>query len=150
MQLPIYIKNAKPNMIMGGVATGVFALFFVALAATAPSGIGRLIALPLIVVFGGLCAVFIWRYFDDRPGLVLENRGLTGLLLKNSLIPWRDIVEARMSYTSKHLCLRLRDPGQSQLGSALKGYDGYRCFNVTHLESAASLANMVQLHIARA
>jgi len=77
MQLPIYIKNAKPNMITGTVATGVFALFFVALTATAPSGIGRLVALPLIVVFGGLCAVFIWRYFDDRPGLVLENRGLT-------------------------------------------------------------------------
>src|SRR5262249_16032621 len=77
MQLPIYIKNAKPNMITGTVATGVFELFFVALTATAPSGIGRLVALPLIVVFAGLCAVFIWRYFDDRPGLVLENRGLT-------------------------------------------------------------------------
>ena len=128
----------------------MFALFFVALVATAPSGLGRLVALPLIAVFGGLCVVFIGRYFDDRPDLVLENRGLSGLVLKNSLIPWQDIVEARMSYTQKHLCLRLRDPGQSQLGSALKGYDGYRCFNVARLESAASLANMVQLHIARA
>ena len=69
MQLPIYIKNAKPNIIMGAVATAVFALFFVALVATAASGLGRLVALPLIAVFGGLCVVFIWRYFDDRPGL---------------------------------------------------------------------------------
>jgi len=42
MQLPIYIKNAqpnimKPNIIMGAVATAVFALVFVALVATAPS-----------------------------------------------------------------------------------------------------------------
>jgi len=149
MQLPIYIKNAKPNMIMGAVATGVFALFFVALVATAPSGLGRLGALPLIAVFGGLCVVFIGRYFDDRPGLVFEDRGLSGLLLKNSLIPWQDIVEARMLCTSKHLCLLLRDSGQSRLGSALEGFDGYRRFNVAHLESAASLANLVQLHIAR-
>jgi hypothetical protein len=58
----------------------------------------------------GACASFAgWQFYDARPRLVIDDRGVLDRTFAIGVIPWRDIrgVELKRIHGHPHLCLTL-------------------------------------------
>ena len=65
-----------------------------------------------VVVIAGSCALFgWWQFYDARPRVVIDDRGILDRTLAIGTIPWDDIQGVRLKWVHghPHLCLDLRN-----------------------------------------
>lgn len=69
------------------------------------------IAWLCIVFFGACAAVFLRQLFDNRPRIVINERGITDRMLGVGLIAWSDIEDAYTASINNNvfICLELRN-----------------------------------------
>jgi len=70
-----------------------------------------------IVFFGTGAVLFAWQIVDARPRVVIDGCGVFDRTLGVGVIPWADIVDARLLFVRSipFICLELRDPEQWRL-----------------------------------
>jgi hypothetical protein len=70
-----------------------------------------------IVFFGAGAVLFTWQILDARPRVVIDACGVFDRTLGVGVIPWADIVDARLLFVHSipFVCLELRDPDQWRL-----------------------------------
>jgi len=65
-----------------------------------------------LVVVAGACAAFGgWQFYDARPRVVIDDRGILDRTLAIGTIPWDDVEGVRLKWLHghPHLCLDLRN-----------------------------------------
>lgn len=75
------------------------------------SGRGLLIGIASIAFFGGCAAVLVHRPLDEKPRLVIDDRGVLDSTLLVGVIAWEDILDAQPAKISGQpfVALRLRN-----------------------------------------
>jgi hypothetical protein len=70
-----------------------------------------------IVFFGAGSVLFVWQIVDARPRVVIDAFGVFDRTLGVGVIPWADIVDARLLFIRSipFVCLELRDPDRWRL-----------------------------------
>lgn len=92
---------------LGFVAVGIFLV-------TRPGIQNQLAGWPSILFFGFGSLIFIRELADARPRLVIDDRGVFDRTLGIGMIPWQDIVGARVKRMRNHpfICLDLRNENE--------------------------------------
>ncbi|HMB90038.1 MAG TPA: STM3941 family protein [Rhodothermales bacterium] len=69
------------------------------------------IAWLCVLFFGACVAVFLRQLFDNRPRIVMDERGITDRMLGVGLIAWSDIEDAYAASVNRNafICLELRN-----------------------------------------
>lgn len=66
----------------------------------------------MIIFFGSGIPIFIWQLLDNRPRLVIDERGVRDRTLGVGVIPWSEITGAYVQsiHGNDFICLELRTP----------------------------------------
>ncbi|HEV8664204.1 MAG TPA: STM3941 family protein [Candidatus Methylomirabilis sp.] len=96
---------------LGVVVAGIIVLLVQA-SDESPRTLAVLGAWLCILVFGGAALVFLGRFMDPRPRVVIDSLGILDRTLGVGLIPWSDIKAAYLSSVGGQdvILLELRDP----------------------------------------